>query len=55
MKRILMWTALVLGPALTMGGCTMQCHSDEPAIVVDKPVAQSSDGDVKVTIKETPK
>jgi hypothetical protein len=53
MKRLLMWTALVLGPALTMGGCEMQCHSDEPKIVVDKPAA--GDGDVKVTIKETPK
>lgn len=55
MKRVLLWTALVLGPALTMGGCEMQCQSDEPKIVVDRPVAESSDGDVKVTIKETPK
>jgi hypothetical protein len=52
MKRTLIWTALILGPALTMGGCEMQCQSDEPKIVVDKPAA---DSDVKITIKETPK
>lgn len=54
MKRALMWTALIVGPALTMGGCEMQCQSDEPKIVVDRP-AGDSDGDVKITIKETPK
>lgn len=54
MRRALLWTALIVGPALTMGGCEMSCQSDEPRIVVDKP-ATTTDGDVKVTIKETPK
>jgi hypothetical protein len=55
MRRTLTWAALVLGPALLMGGCEMQCQSDEPKIVVDKPAATSDDGEVKVTITETPK
>ena len=55
MKRALCLTALVVFPAFLMGGCEATCQSDEPKVVVDRPVASSDDGDVKVTIKETPK
>ena len=55
MKRALTWTALVIGPVLMMGGCEMQCQSDEPRIIVDKPAADSGDSEVKVKITETPK
>lgn len=55
MKRALTLTTLVMLPALMMGGCEMQCQSDEPRIIVDKPAADSGDAEVKVKITEKPK
>ena len=55
MRRAITWAALVIGPALTMGGCEMQCQSDEPKVIVDTPAKDAGDSEVKVKITETPK